>query len=349
MGFPGSIWKEQLAAVFSGTDRWAQDYWRPLTYVLENKSSAVNFVSFLLIGLLLNTLLFLFHRKNVKEMLSSVLYVPSALLTITVLVLYTFKIYIGFTEAWYFYIFLLCQILFLLNLFLSNNVIISGVVPELILFVTIILYLEIQVNYSTRVNSEALFLLPIVMFVAAHRVVKCLKWKTGSFSSKYISAIPILSVFAWALLFSNPTWSSSYISDDNQRNSEFLREQLSVMSYVTKIGDSDKGIALWTGNDPTGVLGGLESTLSFHKIRLDLLGPASNEINVNDWSENRGYPPNKIIVLVDIDVYEKERILGVDRLEVSNYCISDVRLLQSGKRKVFLLTRESTKTLVDCL
>lgn len=349
MGFPGSIWKEQSAAIFSGTDRWAQEYWKPLTYVLGNNSSAINFVSFLVIGFLLNTLLFLFHSKFGGEMLSSVLYRPAPLLTVTVLVLYTFKIYIGFTEVWYFYIFLLCQIVFLLNLLLSSNRIISSVVPEFILFLTIIFYLKIQVNYSTRVNSEALFLLAIVLFVAAHRVVKSLKLNTGSFSSKYLFAIPFLSIFGWALLFSNPTWSASYISDDNQRNSEFLREQLSVMSYVTKISDSDKGIALWTGNDPTGVLGGLESTLSFHKIRLDLLGPARNEINVNDWSKNRGYPPNKIIVLVDIDVYEKEKISGVDHLKVSNYCISDVRLLQSGKRKVFLLARETAKTSADCL
>ena len=349
LGFPGSIWKEQLAAVFSGTGRWAQDYWKPLTYVLGNSSSAINFVSFLVIGFLLNTLLFLFHRKHGGEIKSSVMYVPAALLTITLFILYTFKIYIGFTEVWYFYIFLLCQIVFLLNLLLSSNIIISRVVPEFILFVTIILYLVIQVNYSTRVSSEAFFLLAVVLFVASHRIVKTLKLHTESISSRYIPTIAFLSIFGWALLFSNPTWSSSYISDDNQRNSEFLREQLSVMSYVARISDSNKGIALWTGNDPTGVLGGLESTLSFHKIRLDLLGPARNEINIKDWSENRGFPPNKIIVLVDVDVYEKEKISGVDPLKVSDYCISDVKFLQSGKRKVFLLDRVSSKTSADCL
>jgi hypothetical protein len=185
--------------------------------------------------------------------------------------------------------------------------------------------------------------------VAAHRVVEGLKQLAGSFSSRYLLAIPFLSIFGWALLFSNPTWSSSYISDDNLRNSEFLREQLSVMNYVAGISDSDKGIALWTGNDPTGVLGGLESTLSFHKIRLDLLGPARNEININDWSEDRGFPPNKIIVLVDADVYEKEKISGVDHLKVPDYCVSDVKFLQSGKRKVFLLDRVLTKASADCL
>jgi hypothetical protein len=349
LGYPGAIWKEQLNAISSGTGRWAQDYWKPLKSVLGDYSSGINLVTFLVFGFLLNTLLFLFHRKHEREMNSSALYGPTALLTITVLVLYAFKIYIGFTEIWYFYIFLLCQIVFLLNLLLSSNIIISRVVPEFILFVTIIYYLEIQVSHSARLNSEALFLLVIALFVAAHRVVEGLKQPAGSFSSRYLLAIPFLSIFGWALLFSNPTWSSSYISDDNQRNSEFLREQLSVMNYVARISDSDKGIALWTGNDPTGVLGGLESTLSFHKIRLDLLGPARNEININDWSEDRGFPPNKIIVLVDADVYEKEKISGVDHLKVPDYCVTDVKFLQSGKRKVFLLDRVLTKASADCL
>jgi len=328
LGFPQSIWFEQYKAVAS-IDRWKNEYWQPISAFLNDKNSLLNFLSFIALGIVASSFLLFGARGRIVKDHYLRAPITVLILSATILVLYFAKSFIGFTEFFYYYVVFLIHILVLTSFLSSHIRTLNTLLPALMLFCTFLFYLRLQVDYNPTYASFSLVSASILIFIGSHLAIKYLKVKSNRslFNS---SALIAIYVFGSSLLFLNPSFVSAYLSNDNSRNTNFLKAQIEVMGYVEKFNFRNEGAALWTGTDTTNILGGLESTLGYHLIRLDGLAPSSDRIDVTNWEKSRGRKPESVLVLLRTDDFERVSQSEESILDVVGYCIAEEKSLASA-------------------
>jgi hypothetical protein len=335
LGLPRSIWFEQYKALTS-INRWENEYWQPISVLLNDKNYLLNFLSFIVLGIVTSSLLIFGARgRFIKERCPRA---PIAvlILSVTLLMLYFAKSFIGFTEFFYYYVVLMIHILVLTSLLSSRIRTLNALLPAFMLFFTFVFYLKWQIDYNPNYAALSLVLASILIFIGSHLLVKYIKVKShrSPLSSFGLMAI---YVFGSSLLFLNPSFGNAYLSNDNSRNTNFLKAQIEFIGYAENLNFSNQGTALWTGADTTMILGGLESTLGYHLIRLDGLAPSSYRIDVTNWEKSRGRKPESILILLRSDDFEKVSQSKESILDVVGYCIEEEKSLPSANAIVLFL------------
>jgi hypothetical protein len=150
----------------------------------------------------------------------------------------------------------------------------------------------------------------------------------------------VATVVSWNMLFFNPTLQNSYSWSENQANTRYLKNQIWLVNNLGSLGLTAKKVALYAGPDPSGVLGGLESTLSFHLVRLDGRKGVSPAINLDNWVQSRGEKPDSIIVLLDRNIQSNSANDGFLSVKVPGYCSTSDRLLPEFNKKFTVLKKE---------
>lgn len=335
LGFPRSIWLAQYKGVTS-IDRWGNEYWQPISFLLNDRNMMLNFLSFILVGIVVSSFLIFGARESILEPKYRRTPISVLVLSVTVLILYFAKSFIGFSELWYYYVAFLIHFLVLASFLTSRLKTLNTFIPVLMFFSTVVFYLKWQVDFNPTFAAISLVLASILIFIGCHLFVKYIKIKSNRPSSS-ILALSAIYFIGSSLLFLNPSFGNAYLPNDNGRNAKFIRAQTEVMEYVGDLNSSKESIALWTGPDTSNILGGLESTLGYHLIRLDGVAPRSSSISVTNWERIHGEKPERILVLLRSGDFERENQTVEGILDVAGYCIAETKDLPSANAIILLL------------
>ena len=341
LDFPGSIYRPQFDATF-GINTWSDEYWKPVSYIIANKPLAINLISFLSIAVIVNTSIYTLISKEKRPTNLTVLHLSNILFVFTIIFLYFFKAYIGFSELWYFYIVFFSYFVSLIMIFLSSNKLINDVLPKTLAISTCLIYLKFQLEFNPNSKSTIILVTFLLAFFIMQQVIdSTTKFRNGLISFKLV-LIFVGTVLSWTILFFNPMLKNAYSSSDINANTKYLKNQIWLLENVASLGATAKSVALYTGPDASGILGGLESTLSFHMIRLDGRKGGSPEINLDNWVSSRGEKPESIIVLLDRNIQSSSTNKGYLDLEIPGYCsVSDRWLPEFDKKITVLAKREN--------
>ena len=105
-----------------------------------------------------------------------------------------------------------------------------------------------------------------------------------------------------ALSFVSPLSSgfflNSYSNAGNIASKVFSKDQFALTNYIKRLDSTPHDVATWiTKDDPSGYIGSLQSTISFHLLRLEGIEPDTVEPDTNRWRKDYGKLPSSIIVI----------------------------------------------------
>jgi len=340
---PGSISKPQFDATFS-VKGWSDEYWKPINYIFSNKPLAANFLSFLFVAIVLSSVL---HFRNPSMMRFSninSLYYSNTIFGLVIFILYFGKAYIGFSELWYFYIVIFSYFAFLIQILVSSDKFINSIVPQFLAGITIASYLKIQFHIFPNSGPIITVITTIVFFFLLQHILNFIELQKIGIPTIKQATLVIAILVSWSLLFLNPTLSYSYSGAGNSNNSKYLEDQISLIDYLESLSLEPGKVALYAGPDPSGIIGGLESTLTFHLIRLDGRNATSPQINLSKWENEHRTRLENIVILLDSKVQGARNAASVVNLEINGFCELGKHTLPNFDKQVVVLFRSAACT-----
>lgn len=326
LNFSGSIWFAQWTAVTS-VDDWSESYWRPISELVVDKHSLTLFLSFIGVGLVGNSLLYFWGIKEKQISIIRSVWISGLIYSAIILSMYFTKLYVGFSEYWYYYAIFPLFFQSLILLLAHPHILLNSKTPIIILLCSAIIFVYLQIYFGAFRLSYLLLCLFLLIFLLVNLLINMINRNLFKFNNLKVVIPGIVLCGSFLGLYVNPTFANTYLSNDNKRGIEILIEQKFLMDTISREVKDRSGIAFWGGRDQTGVIGSLESLLSFHLIRLDVKEIQSKQIDTSKWEKKNSKKPDTILVILDNKDYIENLRKGDDILSVCGYnLVSKVNL-----------------------
>lgn len=267
MQMKDSLWVEHLKTLKRGvvTEKGFSE-WVSIFQMVNNGT-----VPWLAISLMLSTVLsfwgILYVRKDSNLLITKLALETSLILSLISWLSYVVGVNPQFTSFWYFYMNfpgLLLQFIALCSLTLYRNPIQSSFNLWFISFI----FLELAAFSNKRAapNIVIFIIMSLMYMILIQRKKAIFRWKD--------LFIPLMAGSIFLAQFGERSLLASYASSTSSQV-EFLKAQKELLGIIEEYPASAGEVRAWSASDPTGVAGGLISTIGYHMIRLEGLQEAT--------------------------------------------------------------------------
>lgn len=262
-----SLWAEHLKTLKRGviTEKGFSEW----VSIFQMVNSGI--IPWLAISLMLSTVLslwgILYIRRDSSLRLTKFALETSLILALVSWLSYVVGVNPQFTSFWYFYMNfpgMLLQFIALSSIVAYRNPIQS----LSSLWFTFFVFLELAAFSNKRTSPNIvifLIMFLVYMFVIQHKKA-VFNWKDF--------LIPLVAGSIFLTQFGERSLLASYASSTSAQV-EFLKAQKELLDIIEEYPASAGEVRAWSASDPTGVAGGLISTIGYHMIRLEGLRGAT--------------------------------------------------------------------------